>query len=161
MEVLLVRHAKSSYDWEKYPTDAERPLSKKGRQRQTKVAKGLKKLKLTFDLAWVSPYARAQETLKILREIIVPFVETMVVEELTPDGDEDKTLILLRKQAVETPTIRLLIVSHNPLVSSLLQLIEVSKSTPEMKTSDVALCEITSKESKLIKYYSREELMNN
>lgn len=159
MEILLVRHAKSLYDWEKYPTDAERPLSNKGRERQSKVAKNLLKLHLTYDLAWVSPYKRAQETLAIMQDVMGKKIPVIEIQELVPAGDEDQVIMLLRKQAIETPAIRLLVVSHNPLISALLEEIDSSDVTTEMKTSDVAYCEITSNNSRLIKFYSRKELM--
>ena len=97
MEILLVRHAKSFYDWAKYPTDAERPLSEKGRKRQISVAEGMKKLHLTFDLAWVSPYKRAQETLQIIQEIMGNYVPINVVNELVPGGDEELVFKLFWK----------------------------------------------------------------
>ena len=159
MEILLVRHAKSFFDWTKYPTDAERPLSEKGRKRQISVAEGMKKLHLTFDLAWVSPYKRAQETLQIIQEIMGNYVPINVVNELVPGGDEELVFKLLQNQAVSTPEIRLLIVSHNPLVSTLLELLASSNLTLDMSTSDVALCEITETERRMIKYYSRDELI--
>lgn len=159
LEVLLVRHAKSFYDWAKYPTDAERPLSEKGRKRQIKVAKGMKKSHLTFDLAWVSPYRRAQETLEIIQETMHASVPIKVVNELIPGGDEEEVFNLLQDQVLSTPKLRLLLVSHNPLISTLVELLASSNITLDMSTSDVAHCEITEKESRLIKYYSRDDLM--
>ena len=160
MEVLLVRHAKSFYDWDKYPTDAERPLSKKGKEREEKVAKGMKRNKLSFDLVWVSPFRRARETLDIIQKYQKEIISPIIVPDLVPGGDEDKILALLKEQAIKTPNLRLLVVGHNPLLSLLLELIDSSSIDLDMRTSDVAHCLITEKSSELIKYYSRKDLMD-
>ena len=159
MEVFLVRHAKSYYDWDKYPTDAERPLSKKGTERQEKVAKGMKRNKLTFDLVWVSPYRRARETLEIIQKYQEEIITPIIIKDLVPGGDEDEVLSLLQEQAIKTPDVRLLVVGHNPLLSLLLELLDSSSNVADMRTSDVAHCLITEQGSSLIKYYSRDVLI--
>ena len=160
MEVLLVRHAKSYYDWDKYPTDTERPLSKKGQERQEKVSQGMKRLHLTFDLVWVSPLRRARETLDIIQKFQKEIISPIVVAELVPGGDEDRVLAMLKEQSIKTPDVRLLVVGHNPLLSLLLELLDSSSNIADMRTSDVAHCLITEQGSELIKYYSREDLMD-
>lgn len=158
MDVFLVRHAKSYYDWANYPTDDVRPLSKKGKERQRKASKGMKMKSMTFDMAWVSPYQRAQETLAIIQEVFNVTVPIEIIDELTPGGDEEIVLELLQEQAKKTPSSRLLVVSHNPLVSNLVELFDAELMI-DMETSAVAHCSITEQDYKLLSYYSRAELL--
>lgn len=158
MDVFIVRHAKSLYDWSKYPTDAVRPLSQKGKERQRRASKGMKKRGMTFNLAWVSPYQRAQDTLGIIQKIFNVAVPVEIIEELIPGGDEEKVLELLQRQAKKAPLSKLLVVTHNPLVSNLVELID-AESIIDMETSAVVHCAITEQDYKLLNYYSRAQLM--
>ena len=158
MKIILVRHAKSDYDWSKWPTDSVRPLSPKGIERQHKVAKGMLREGLTFDEIWVSPYKRARQTLEIIQEYQGDDVEVHIDRNLPPHGDPDKTYDKLREEYKNHPEKNLLLVGHNPNMSSLLELLADSRDTPEMNTSDVAVCEMDKKSSKLVKFYPRKEL---
>ena len=158
MNIILVRHAKSLYDYEKYPTDAVRPLSEKGIQRQKQSSRTMKQLNLKFDIIWVSPYTRAKETLDLILEsfkITVPIIE---VNELVPFGNEEKIFLLLHEQYKKTPSANLLVVGHNPVLSSLLELLD-SKNASEMRTSEVAYCEMNENISRLIEYFDRSKLI--
>ena len=159
MNIILVRHAKSYYDWSKYPTDDVRPLSEKGIERQKRAAFGMKALNLRFDVAWVSPYRRAQETFEIINDVYKTRIPIKVVEELIPSGDEDKVLVLLDQQFILTPEIKLLLVGHNPLISSLLSLLD-STFRSDMRTREVAVCEYSQTASRLVKFFERETLLN-
>ena len=158
MDVFLVRHAKSLTDWSTYPTDSVRPLAKKGQERQRKASKGMQQRGMAFDVAWVSPYQRAQETLTIIQDVFNANVPVEIVNELIPGGDEEKVLELLQRQAKKTPLLRLLVVTHNPLVSNLVELIDAELMI-DMETSAVAHCSITEQDYKLLNYYSRAQLL--
>ena len=85
MELYLIRHGIAA-DREAYTKDEERPLTDKGRQKTTKVAKQLYHRGLRFDLILTSPLVRARETAAILKNIGL----SNQVEEfpsLAPDGD--------------------------------------------------------------------------
>ena len=159
MNIILVRHAKSHYDFEKYPTDAIRPLSKKGIQRQKQASLTMKHLNLKFDSVWVSPYTRAKQTLDLILEsykITVPIIE---VVELVPFGNEEQILLLLKEQYKKTPSSSILVVGHNPVLSSLLELLD-SENAIEMRTNEVAYCEMTENTTRLIEYYDRSQLIS-
>lgn len=161
MIIYLVRHAKSDYDWEKWPTDDLRPLSAKGKFRQELIAKGMIKNNLLYNIAWVSPYKRAQETLEIIQKYQLKPSPVIINRDLRVGGDEEKIFILLQEQCKITPDIRILLVGHNPNITSLLGLLGKPKKTPEMRTSDVAKCELTENSHSMIKYYPRESLMED
>lgn len=161
MKVILVRHAKSDYDWVRWPSDSVRPLSEKGKLRQIKVAKGMIQKNIRFDESWVSPYTRAQQTLEIIQQYQPTDVPVKINKELPPFGDPEKIYIQLRDTSKNSPSKSILLVGHNPNISELLELLAGTPNVPEMRTSDVAICEINGEESKLIKYYSRSELYND
>ena len=157
MKVILVRHAKSAYDWNRWPRDSLRHLSDKGRERQNKVALGMKKENITFDEVWVSPYTRAKQTLDIIMNTYETSVPVRIKSELTPGGDPEAIFYELQEESKKHPEKTILLVGHNPNMSDLLQLIS-NLSYQDMRTSDVAICSLTGEDSKLIKYYHRKEL---
>ena len=161
MKVILVRHAKSDYDWVRWPSDSVRPLSEKGKLRQIKVAKGIIQKNIRFDECWVSPYTRAQQTLEIIQQYQPNDVPVKINKELPPFGDPETVLEQIRKESLAYPSKTILLVGHNPNMSELLELLSGTPNVPEMRTSDVAICEINGEETKLIKYYSRSELYND
>ncbi|NET55600.1 MAG: phosphohistidine phosphatase SixA [Symploca sp. SIO2E6] len=68
MELYLIRHGIAA-DREAYSNDKKRPLTDKGRQKTTKVAKELYRRGLRFDLILTSPLVRARETAAILKDV--------------------------------------------------------------------------------------------
>jgi phosphohistidine phosphatase len=69
MELLLIRHAIAhDRDSERWPDDADRPLTARGVQRLQRAARGLRQLVPHVDLLLTSPYRRARETADILCE---------------------------------------------------------------------------------------------
>ncbi len=66
MEIYLVRHGIAS-DQENYTNDEERPLTNKGLQKTSQVAKRLYQLGLRFDLILTSPLVRARQTAELLQ----------------------------------------------------------------------------------------------
>ena len=124
------------------------------------ISETMKHFDMVFDEAWVSPYVRAQETLSIIQVVYKVDVPITVINELVPGGDEEKVLELLQAQAQKTPTLKLILVSHNPLISDLVCLIEPN-SMIDMRTSEVTHCVISEATSGLVKYYTRDELMKS
>ena len=68
-KLILVRHAQpKAPDPEKYPDDAERPLSDEGREIQKAMSAVLKEHEIKPDLILHSPFVRAQQTAAILAD---------------------------------------------------------------------------------------------
>jgi phosphohistidine phosphatase len=69
MQLLLIRHADAGdADPALWPDDSLRPLTEKGRKRQQRVAKRLKKHGLTPTLLLSSPWLRAWQTAQLTAE---------------------------------------------------------------------------------------------
>jgi phosphohistidine phosphatase len=67
--VYVVRHAIAEQrDAERWPDDAERPLTKKGEERFRQAARGLRQIAPAVDAVLSSPYVRAWRTAEILHE---------------------------------------------------------------------------------------------
>lgn len=62
--VLLVRHAKSSWD-NLFISDFDRPLNDRGKKNAPEMGKRLKKMRLTIDLFLSSPAERAKKTAEL------------------------------------------------------------------------------------------------
>ncbi|VVM07551.1 partial 2,3-bisphosphoglycerate-dependent phosphoglycerate mutase, partial [Methylacidimicrobium tartarophylax] len=67
MTVYLLRHAAAIRE---APTDAERKLSKKGRQEAQSAGNALHRLGVRPDLIWSSPLVRARQTAEIVAEAL-------------------------------------------------------------------------------------------
>jgi phosphohistidine phosphatase len=74
-QLLLLRHAKSSWDDASLP-DRERPLNKRGRRAAAAMREAMRALGLAPDVILVSPARRTRETLAALE----PWDETPLVE---------------------------------------------------------------------------------
>lgn len=108
-QLLLLRHAKSSWDDTKLP-DRERPLSKRGRRAAGAMRQAMQELGLLPDLVLVSPAKRTQETLAHLE----PWDETPLIEpmEALYLASAPQLLTILHDVA---ETVRgVLLIGHNP-----------------------------------------------
>jgi phosphohistidine phosphatase len=108
-QLLLLRHAKSSWDDASLP-DRERPLNKRGRRAAAAMRDAMGGLGLAPDVILVSPSRRTQETLAALE----PWDETPLVESI-------ETLYLATAQHLfsvvrdVSDTVRsLMLIGHNP-----------------------------------------------
>lgn len=113
MQLLIVRHGEA----QPYAgSDAERSLTPRGMEQAAAAGQCLAQLQVGFDAVWVSPYRRAQQTADIL--LPAAAVDTrhkQTVSGITPEDAPEQVLKLLQSAGVE----RLMMVSHQPLVSGL------------------------------------------
>lgn len=110
-KLLLVRHAKSSWD---YPglTDFERPLNKRGHHDAPMMGKILKEKNIIPDLIISSPASRAITTARYLAENMdFPLKNINTDERLYEAGPSDITNVI---SEVDKSVNSLMIVSHNP-----------------------------------------------
>lgn len=113
MELYLIRHGIAA-DRDAYPNDEERPLTDKGQEKTTKVAKQLRDRGLRFDLILTSPLVRAKETATILKEAgLASRVEEFAA--LAPDGNIQAWVNWLEKRRQTSPGDKCLaLVGHQP-----------------------------------------------
>ena len=117
-QLLLLRHAKSSWDDPKLP-DRDRPLNKRGRRSVAAMRHAMRQLGLAPDLILVSTARRTQETLATLE----PWDETPLVEPM-------ESLYLATAQQIlgvlrqTNETVRsAMVIGHNPGMHDLAMLL--------------------------------------
>ena len=125
--LYLVRHAVAeTRDDTKYPDDAGRPLTSKGKRKMEEISQGLTRLGIEFDWIISSPLVRAKETAKILAQEVAYDGEMTVSETLAPGGSMNALLQMLAKRP-EARSVAL--VGHEPDLSHLLaELVAASDS---------------------------------
>lgn len=99
-------------------TDAERPLSERGREQVREAAQALNGTHPGHFL--VSPYLRAQQTAQLVKEVALISAPLTTESQITPD-DHPQGVVQLLADLPEADQI--LMVSHNPLVSALVSLL--------------------------------------
>ncbi len=108
-QLLLLRHAKSSWDDPKLP-DRERPLNKRGRRAAVAMRQAIIDLGLIPDMVLMSPARRVQETLAALE----PWDDTPLIEpvEALYLANAKQMLALLRE--VHETVRSVMLIGHNP-----------------------------------------------
>ncbi len=123
MNLYLIRHAIAVEPGTPgYEEDQLRPLTGKGSEKMTNIARGLKSLGLCFDLVLSSPYARAIETAKILLKVMKISKERLVItEHLAPMGFPEQVIGQINQNYSSLESIAL--VGHEPNLSALISLL--------------------------------------
>ncbi|MDD4136969.1 MAG: phosphohistidine phosphatase SixA [Methanoregula sp.] len=116
MDVFILRHGKAE-DAGPGMSDADRQLTKKGRDEIVAVAHWIAFQKLHFDLIAASPLARAQETAALVAEVLGAQEKMLTWKTLVPGGNPDT---VCREIGMHPKDSIILLVGHEPLLSSLI-----------------------------------------
>ncbi|HBB31912.1 MAG TPA: phosphohistidine phosphatase SixA [Cyanobacteria bacterium UBA8803] len=112
-ELYLIRHGIAA-EPEAYANDEERPLTNKGSQKTTKVAKQLRDRGVYFDLILTSPLLRARETATILQDSDLGS-QVEVLASLAPKGNIHTWVTWLEEQRQKNAAHQCLaLVGHQP-----------------------------------------------
>lgn len=124
-----------------FSQDASRELTSQGSAESVSTGLWLCQTAAEVDLAIVSPYVRARQTLKAVQRNF-PVKEVIQTEDVTPYGNADQFydyLVALKETRPELD--RMLIVSHMPFVSALVDLLCHQQHSLLFATAGVAeLC---------------------
>lgn len=131
MKIFIMRHGEAEFNAK---TDAQRFLSLFGREQARRMAYWLNKKSINFDQVLVSPYLRAQQTLEVLREILVLPKNQKMMSELTPGGDPEWISHYLKTLAKKGYS-SVLLISHLPLVDYLVSEFCPKQSPPVFHTA--------------------------
>lgn len=118
MELLVIRHGVAEEREafaETDQDDALRPLTKEGRWKMEKIAKGLRRVLPSIGVIATSPFARALQTAKIVADAYGD-AQIERLDSLTPDAKPQTFMAWLR---VREPDDRVAIVGHEPHLGSL------------------------------------------
>jgi phosphohistidine phosphatase len=117
LQIYLLRHAiASERDAERYADDGIRPLTREGRRRMARAARGMKALGLRFDLILTSPLRRAAETAQIVARTMRPRPKLKVLRPLAPGGGAGGILAGLSAVPADAAVV---LVGHEPDLSRL------------------------------------------
>lgn len=114
--VLLLRHAKSSWDHPERD-DRERPLNKRGKRQAPEMGKLIYAEHLTPDLILCSPARRARKTAQAVAENCGYDGEVDQIDEFYPGGPADYLRVL---SELPDGVRRVMVVGHNPGLEELL-----------------------------------------
>jgi phosphohistidine phosphatase len=138
VDVYLLRHGKAE-DTGPGMDDADRRLTKKGRDEIAAAGRWMAAQGLRFDLIAASPFVRAQETAGIIAGCLGETDRLMTWNLLAPGGTPESVCHLIGKH----PDVRaLLLVGHEPLLSSLISRIISGNENAAIAMSKGALAKI-------------------
>jgi len=141
IDLFLLRHEEAGNRMTLVKKDSERPLTPEGRTEMQKIAKSLKAVGLQINQIYTSPLKRARETAEITARILkIPKLEEW--NELKPDGPKEA---LYRKLARLEQNSRLILVGHEPLLSSMIgEIIGTTRTRLVLKKGGLGKVRITS-----------------
>jgi len=113
MHLIIMRHGEAGW----HSIDQQRELTEAGRQSAALVAAEIARSPWRPEQIWCSPYIRTRQTAAIVAEVLNCRVAEK--EFITPDHDPGLCLNAL----LENPPSPLMLISHMPLVGSLLTLL--------------------------------------
>ena len=127
MDCLLMRHgiAVESEKWE--GSEEHRPLTTKGKKRTSQAAAGLAMLGLTPTRLFSSPFVRAYETARLLRDVACPALRIEKRKELAVGASPEQVLPFLH--SIQTDTL-VICVGHEPLLGEVASLLLCGQSIP-------------------------------
>lgn len=138
MDLYLLRHGKAE---EAGPDtgDADRRLSKKGREEISAAGRWMAAQELRFDLIAASPLVRAQETAAIIAGCLGEKDRLMTWKVLAPGGNPESVCRQIKRH---TDVRVLLLVGHEPLLSALVSRIISGDENAAIAMSKGALAKI-------------------
>ena len=140
MELYLLRHA-IAVDREDFAgEDSERPLTRDGENKMNRIAKGIRALKLSFDVVLSSPYRRAQETAGILVARFNNRRHLRLTDTLTPRGD--KRALIEEIAALGAHAESIVLVGHEPCLSTLAAMLIFGKPAAGLTLKKGGLCKL-------------------
>jgi len=113
--LLLVRHAKSSWD-DASLSDFERPLNERGKKDAPEMAKKLNNKKLKIDAFVSSPAKRARQTCKFFTKEFDPKKKNIVREPKLYEADEQSFYEVI--EGFKNKWDSVAVFSHNPGITS-------------------------------------------
>jgi phosphohistidine phosphatase len=139
MELFLLRHAiaveRSLGD------DTKRPLSREGAEKMRRIAKGMRRLELDFDLILSSPYLRARQTAEIAVRELEAEDKLKVTDHLAADADAAELVSELKTSHRSCKSV--LLVGHEPFMSELISTLLSGKRGVPIVMKKGGLCHLT------------------
>lgn len=136
--IVIMRHGEAE---PLMSQDSQRQLTESGKHEVTQMALWLQQHYAAFDWIWSSPYIRTQQTAQLMLAKQAPFSQLEIVTDLQPEADAALLHDYIDARLSEKPDARILLVSHMPLVSFLIENLTIAGNTPVMCTGAVVCIE--------------------
>jgi phosphohistidine phosphatase len=136
-EIYLIRHGLAEERGDAWPDDAKRPLTGEGKSALRKIARGLARRGVGFDIILTSPFVRARQTAETIATELEHRPPLVSVESLTPSGSFVSVLTDLEKHAKKA---RIALVGHEPSIGELAARLAGMRRPLEFKKG--AICRI-------------------
>ena len=140
MNCFFLRHAKAAPRSAKYRPDSKRPLTREGEKTMRDVARGIRKLDVSFDLIISSPYLRALHTAEILAEEF-DSKKLFVTDHLAADADPAGVVDEITGSFAALKSI--VLVGHEPFLSGLISVLLTGERGMVIDFKKAALCKLT------------------
>ncbi|MDP5134655.1 phosphohistidine phosphatase SixA [Rheinheimera baltica] len=118
--------------------DSQRQLTARGQQEVNQMAVWLHQHYALFDWVWASPYLRTRQTAELMVAKQGPFSQLEILPELVPEGNAALFKAYFDARISEKPDARVLLVSHMPLVSFLVEAFTLPDQAPIFSTGQLA-----------------------
>lgn len=115
-ELLLIRHGVAEERGDRWPDDRDRPLSREGVIGLERIARGLTRIGVSFDVILSSPLTRTRQTAEILAAACQTRPKVVAVNALAPGGAPGTVLAALARHAGRR---RIGVVGHEPEIGAL------------------------------------------
>jgi len=135
MQLFIMRHGDASMIAK---TDAQRPLTEQGVAEARLMGKWLKGLDVNIEYLLVSPYLRAQQTALALLSQCKYKPQSKTINSITPSGNAAQVHDYIDGFIEINHCQQLLMVTHMPLVSYLVEDITVDQQSPIFQTAAIA-----------------------
>ena len=123
-----------------YPLDSDRPLTTKGVKRMRRIAKGMRRMKVGFDLLLTSPYRRALETAFVVGREYGAGEIIQTSQALRPEVLPEEVIRSLQEKY--SPCRRLLLVGHEPQLSALISTLTSGGASARPLLKKGGLCKL-------------------
>jgi phosphohistidine phosphatase len=142
MNLYLLRHGiAEEFGKGGIENDEDRPLTPKGERRVAQVAEALLEMGVFLDLILSSPYLRARQTAEIVAESLGLRKRLRLLEELTPSRSQARLVAAITE--LKPPPRELLLVGHEPSLSSLISLLISGAPGLEIQMKKGGLCKLS------------------
>jgi phosphohistidine phosphatase len=138
-ELYLIRHGIAAERGDAWPDDTKRPLTDEGVRRLRKIAAGLVRIGVNFDVMLTSPLVRAKQTAEIIAAGLDPHPPIVMTEALSPGGAYAAVVEELGKQARRR---RIALVGHEPGIGALTARLIGSRHLLEFKKGAIARADL-------------------
>jgi phosphohistidine phosphatase len=142
MELYILRHAIAvERGTPGYENDFERPLTAEGEEKLRRIARAMCALDLSFDLILSSPFVRARQTAERVAAVLKHRKGLELRDSL--GADSDPRAFVAELKASGSTLERLLLVGHEPFLSSLVALLTTGTLKSCVVLKKAGLCKLT------------------